>query len=93
MSRNELVSFINLFAKLSKSVNNVQMVNKMIKIAHQELTLKKFRCVFFIGIAGVIITLMILNFANAEEESEKEEKKNKLINEKKKIKNQKKKVE
>ena len=93
MSRNELVSFINLFAKLSKSVNNVQMVNKMIKIAHHELTLKKFRCVFFIGIAGVIITLMILNFANAEEESEKEEKKNKLINEKKKIKNQKKKVE
>ena len=93
MSRNELVSFINLFAKLSKSVNNVQMVNTMIKKAHHELSLKKFRCVFFIGIAGVIITLMTLNFANAEEESEKEEKKNKLINEKKKIKNQKKKVE
>jgi ERO1-like protein alpha len=93
MSRNELVSFINLFAKLSKSVNNVQMVNKMIKIAHQELTLKKFRCVFFIGIADVIITLMILNFAKAEEESEKEEKKNKLINDKKKTKIIKKKVE
>jgi ERO1-like protein alpha len=93
MSRNEIVSFINLFAKLSKSVNNVQMVNTMIKKAHHELSLKKFRCVFFIGIAGVIITLMILNFANAEEESEKEEKKNKFINEKKKTKNQKKKVE
>ena len=93
MSRNELVSFINLFAKLSKSVNNVQMVNTMIKKAHHELSLKKFRCVFFIGIAGVIITLMILNFANAEEESEKEEKKNKFLNETKKTKNQKKKVE
>ena len=93
MSRNELVSFINLFAKLSKAVNNVQMVNIMIKKAHHELSLKKFRCVFFIGIAGVIITLMILNFANAEEESEKEEKKNKFLNEKKKTKNQKKKVE
>ena len=77
MSRNELVSFINLFAKLSKSVNNVQMVNKMIKIAHQELTLKKFRCVFFIGIAGVIITLMILNFSNAGEEEENDKTNNK----------------
>ena len=77
MSRNELVSFINLFAKLSKSVNNVQMVNKMIKIAHQELTLKKFRCVFFIGIAGVIITLMILNFSNAGEEEENDKSNNK----------------
>ena len=27
MSRNELVSFINLFAKLSKSVSNIQMID------------------------------------------------------------------
>ena len=70
MSRNELVSFINLFAKLSKSVNDVQMVNTMIKVAQHEFTQKKFRCITFIGIAGVVITLMILNFANAEEENE-----------------------
>ena len=74
MSRNELVSFINLFAKLSKAVNNVQMVNSMIKAAHHELTMKKFRCISYIGIAGVIITLMILNFANAGDEEEKNKK-------------------
>ena len=97
MSRNELVSFINLFAKLSKAVNDVEMVNKRIKAAQHELTLKKFRCVFFIGIAGVIITLMILNFANAEEEKETTNEKNndkgfnkkKIREDKKEIKNQK----
>ena len=77
MSRNELVSFINLFAKLSKSVNDVQMVNSMIKAAHHEFTMKKFRCISFIGIAGVIITLMILNFSNAGEEEENDKTNNK----------------
>ena len=101
MSRNELVSFINLFAKLSKSVNNVQMVNTMIKKSHHEFTMKKFRCISFIGIAGVIITLMVLNFANAEEETdtklEKKGKKgiikNKQFEEKKQNKISKKKLE
>ena len=89
MSRNELVSFINLFAKLSKAVNNVQIVNAMIKAAHHELKMKKFRAISYIGIAGVIITLMILNFANAGDEEKEINKKNND----KKNKNQKKKVE
>ena len=77
MSRNELVSFINLFAKLSKSVNNVKMVNDMIKKAHRDFKMKKYRCVFYVGICGVIITLMILNFSNAGEEEENDKSNNK----------------
>ena len=61
MSRNELVSFINLFAKLSKSVNNVHEIDMMIKKAHRNLNLKKIKCIIFVGIVGVIITLTILN--------------------------------
>ena len=99
MSRNELVSFINLFAKLSKSVNDVQMVNTRIKSAHHKFFMKKIRCIGYIGIAGVIITLMILNFANTEEEKdigkEKKDKnrgnKNKLNEVKKEMKSLKKK--
>ena len=60
MSRNELVSFINLFAKLSKSVNNVHEIDMMIKKAHRNLNLKKIKCIIFVGIVGVIITLTIL---------------------------------
>ena len=52
----------------------------MIKRAHHQLTMKKFRCISFIGIAGVIITLMILNFANPGDESENGDDKNKIIN-------------
>ena len=66
----------------------------MIKRAHHQLTMKKFRCISFIGIAGVIITLMILNFANPGDESENSDDKNKTIkNKKKETNNQKKKVE
>ena len=61
MSRNELVSFINLFAKLSKSVNNVHEIDMMIKKAHRNLNIKKIKCIIFVGIVGVIITLTILN--------------------------------
>ena len=72
-----------------------------IKKSHHEFTMKKFRCISFIGIAGVIITLMVLNFANAEEETdtnlEKKGKKgiikNKQFEEKKQNKISKKKVE
>ena len=53
----------------------------MIKAAHHEFTMKKFRCISFIGIAGVIITLMILNFSNAGEEEEND--KNKMKKKKK----------
>ena len=105
MSRNELVSFINLFAKLSKSVNNVKMVNDMIKKAHRDFKMKKYRCVFYVGICGVIITLMILNFANPNDEKEnenngkninnnaKKQNKDKLIEDKKNKNHTKKKVE
>ncbi len=105
MSRNELVSFINLFAKLSKSVNNVKMVNDMIKKAHRDFKMKKYRCVFYVGICGVIITLMILNFANPNDEKEnenngkninnnaKKQNKDKLIEDKKNKNHKKKKVE
>ena len=44
MSRNELVAFINLFAKLSKSISNVDMINKKIKRAHHNLQMKKLKC-------------------------------------------------
>ena len=58
MSRNELVSFINLFAKLSKSVNNVHEIDLMIKKAHRNLKIKKFKSISFVAIVGVIITLL-----------------------------------
>ena len=70
MSRNELVSFINLFAKLSKSVNNVHEIDLMIKKAHRNLKMKKFKCISFVGIIGVIITLMILNFINSDDNTD-----------------------
>ena len=82
MSRNELVSFINLFAKLSKSVNNVEMVNLGIQKAHHNLRMKKFKCISFVGIVGVIITLMILNFVNNSEDNNEDK------NQKKKIKSE-----
>ena len=82
MSRNELVSFINLFAKLSKSVNNVHEIDLMIKKAHRNLKIKKFKCISFVGIVGVIITLMILNFVNSDNNREikDNDKKEKKIN-------------
>ena len=104
MSRNELVSFINLFAKLSKSVSNIQLINLGIQKAHHNFRMKKFRCISFVGIVGVIITLMILNFTSSDDEdinnnniSKDEKKKNektkKENNMKNHIINKKKKVE
>ena len=70
MSRNELVSFINLFAKLSKSVSNIEMINAGIIEAHHNFKMKKFKCISFVGIIGVIITLMILNFINSDNDND-----------------------
>ena len=87
MSRNELVSFINLFAKLSKSVNNVHEIDLMIKKAHRNLKIKKYKCISFVAIVGVIITLMILNFVNSNNNKEIKDidkKEKKLNNTKKK---------
>ena len=79
MSRNELVAFINLFAKLSKSISNVDMINKKIKRAHHNLQMKKLKCISSVSIFGVIITLMVLNFINSNDENlnDKTEKNNK----------------
>ena len=88
MSRNELVSFINLFAKLSKSVNNVYEIDMGIKKAHRNLKLKKFKCISFVGIVGVIITLMLLNYINSDDDDKKvksdRNKKDKIIKQRKK---------
>ena len=73
MSRNELVSFINLFAKLSKSVSNIEMINAGIIEAHHNFKMKKFKCISFVGIIGVIITLMILNFINSDNDNDNDD--------------------
>ena len=65
MSRNELVAFINLFAKLSKSVNNLELIDKKIKLAHHNLKFKKLKCICTVSIIAIIITIMLLNFANS----------------------------
>ena len=65
MSRNELVAFINLFAKLSKSVNNLELIDKKIKKAHHNLKFKKLKCICTVSIIAIIITIMLLNFANS----------------------------
>jgi ERO1-like protein alpha len=64
MSRNELVAFINLFAKLSKSVSNVQLINDKIKQAHYDLNIKKVKCITSVSIIGVIFIFLGLNFIN-----------------------------
>lgn len=64
MSRNELVAFINLFAKLSRSVSNVQLINDKIKQAHYDLNIKKIKCITSVSIIGVILTFIVLNFIN-----------------------------
>ena len=64
MSRNELVAFINLFAKLSKSVNNLELIDKKIKKSHHNLKFKKIKCICTVAIIEIIITIILLNFAN-----------------------------
>ena len=65
MSRNELVAFINLFAKLSKSVNNLELIDKKIKKSHHNLKFKKIKCICTVAIIEIIITIMLLNFVNS----------------------------
>ena len=62
ISRNELVSFINLFAKLSQSVNNIQIVNEGIIKSNKYLKKKKLICIIFVGLLGIIFTFMLLHF-------------------------------
>ena len=65
MSRNELVAFINLFAKLSKSVNNLVLIDNKIKKAHHNLKFKKIKSISIVAIIAIIITIMLLNFVNS----------------------------
>lgn len=81
MSRNELVAFINLFAKLSKSVNNLELIDKKIKKAHHNLKFKKIKCISTVAIIAIIITIMLLNFVNSSDNLDNHNNKNK-INEK-----------
>ena len=94
MSRNELVSFINLFAKLCKSVSNVEEIDKRIQRAHRNFRMKKYRYISSVGIVGVIITLILLNFFNSDNDnSDKNETKKEEIKNKSKGKSKKKKLE
>ena len=81
MSRNELVAFINLFAKLSKSVNNLELIDKKIKKAHHNLKFKKIKCISTVAIIAIIITIMLLNFVNSSDNLDNHNNKNN-INEK-----------
>ena len=85
MSRNELVSFINLFAKLSKSISNIEMIDIGIQKAHNYLKKKKFKCISYVGIVGVILTLMILNFVNSDDDININNDKNEKIESKEKM--------
>jgi len=78
MSRNELVAFINLFAKLSKSVNNLELIDKKIKKAHHNLKFKKIKCISTIAIIAIIITIMLLNFVNSSDNLDNDNNKNKI---------------
>lgn len=78
MSRNELVAFINLFAKLSKSVNNLELIDKKIKKAHHNLKFKKIKCISTVAIIAIIITIMLLNFVNSSDNLDNDNNKNKI---------------
>ena len=52
IKRNELVSFLNLFAKLSKTISNMEYVDREIKKAHLFLKIKYF---IIFGVFGFIL--------------------------------------
>jgi hypothetical protein len=52
VKRNELVSFLNLFAKLSKTISNMEYVDREIKKAHLFLKIRYF---IIFGIFGFIL--------------------------------------
>ena len=81
LSRNELVSFINLFAKLSKSVDNIDVVNKRIKEAHYNLKIRKIKYVFCIAISSFIVAYLLCRLINCNEKRKKEENLQKKKNE------------
>ena len=81
LSRNELVSFINLFAKLSKSVDNIDVINKKIKEAHLNLKIKKIKYVGSIFISGFVIAFILSHLIKIDEKEKKDEKSKKKKNE------------
>ena len=78
INRNELVSFINLFAKLSKSVSNVKFVNDGIINAHQGLKYKKAGGVALMTVIGIILNMftVIKNSDKKNNNIEKKDEKN-----------------
>ena len=55
--RNELVSFMNVFAKLSKTISYIKLIDDRIKTAHKKLMLK------YIGLGLVLaVVLIFMNF-------------------------------
>ena len=75
LSRNELVSFINLFAKLSKSVDNIDIINNKIKESHFNLKMKKIKYVCSIIIFFLIINNILYHFISYKGKDEKMPKK------------------
>ena len=73
ISRNELVSFINLFAKLSRNVGYIKYIDDEIKKAHFYLKFKY---------AGIVLFLFIF-WIYAVFFDKEEEKKNDIKNDKK----------
>ena len=86
MSRNELVSFINLFAKLSKSINNIQTINVGIQKAHKNFELKKIKTIILSVIFGIMINLIIFHHSSLNEQNNNNKEKNKTQNIDEKIK-------
>ena len=75
LSRNELVSFINLFAKLSKSVDNIDIINNKIKESHFNLKMKKIKYICSIIIFFLIINNILYHFISYKGKDEKSPKK------------------
>ena len=72
ISRNELVSFINLFAKLSKNVQNIKLIDEGINKAHYYLKFKYGGIVLFCFIFWIYAVF----FDKGKEEEKKVENKN-----------------
>ena len=79
LSRNELVAFINLFAKLSKSVDNIDVINLGIKKAHYNLKIKKLKYACSDFMVGIILSILLFNFIKRKEDEKNEKLKKKNI--------------
>ena len=79
LNRNELVAFINLFAKLSKSIDNIDVINLGIKKAHYNLRIKKIKYICSVFMVGIILSILLFNFIKRKEDEKNEKLKKKNI--------------